>query len=78
MEHHESFDKGNLNDSNESLVLLTKNFNGFLKRTNKKKTSQNLGRSNVFQKSKKPVNTIENKKQGKGIQCKECEGFGHI
>ena len=36
-EQHESSNEGNLNDD-ESLVLLTKKFNRFLKRLNKKKT----------------------------------------
>ena len=27
---------------------------------------------------KKSVSTVESKKQGKVIQCRECECFGHI
>ena len=45
---------------------------------NKKKSYQSLGRFNNFQKNKKPKITIENKKQGKEIQYRECEGFGHF
>ena len=38
-EYHESSDEGNNTDDNdESLVFLTKNFNMFLKKINKKKT----------------------------------------
>ena len=33
---------------------------------------------NQFQKNKKTTNPVENKKSGKRIQCRECEGFGHI
>ena len=45
---------------------------------NKKNTPQNSRRSNNFQKNKKPVNTVENKNQGKGIRCREYESCGHI
>ena len=45
---------------------------------NKKNTPQNSRRSNTFQKNKKVVSTVENKKQGKGIQCRVCEGFNHV
>ena len=72
-----SADEGKSSDD-ESLVLLTKNFNKFLKRMNRKNISQSLGRSNNFQQNKKPMSIVENKKQSKGIQCRECEGFGHI
>ena len=33
---------------------------------------------NQFQKNKKTTNPVETKKSAKRIQCKECEGFGHI
>ena len=77
--HHESSDEGNDSDDNdESLVSLTKNFNRFLKMMNKKKNPQSSRKTNNFQKSKKHTNTVENKNQSKWIQCRECEGFGHI
>ena len=38
-EKHESSDEGNFSDD-ESVVLLTQNFNKYLKRMNKKKISQ--------------------------------------
>ena len=44
----------------------------------KKKTPQNSRRLNNFHKNKKSTNTVENKNQSKGIQCRKCEGFGHI
>ena len=41
IEHHESSDEGNdTYDNDESLVLLTKKFNKFLKKMNKKKNPQ--------------------------------------
>ena len=33
---------------------------------------------NQFQRNKKTINPVETKKSGRGIQCRECEGFGHI
>ena len=69
--HHDYSDEGNdSNDNDESLVLLTKNFNRFLKKMNKKKNPQSSKRFNNFQKSKKPTNTVEIKNQSKGIQCR--------
>ena len=64
--------------NDESVVLLTKIFNRYLKMMNKKKNSQGFGRTNNFQKNKKTATSIKNKKSGKRIQCRECEGFGHI
>ena len=49
-----------------------------MKRMNKTKTPQNSRRSNTFQKNKKAASIVEDKKQGKQIQCRECEGFSHI
>ena len=76
-EKHESFNKGTVSDD-ESMVLLTQSFNRYLKRMNKKKISQGSGKINQFQRNKKIKNPVENKKSRKGIQCRECEGFGHI
>ena len=57
-EHHESSDEGNDSDDNdESLVSLIKNFNRFLKNDEQEKKTNN------FQKSKKPINTVEIKNQ---------------
>ena len=48
-DHHDYSDEGNdSNDNDESLVLLTKNFNRFLKKMNKKKNPQSSKRSNNF------------------------------
>ena len=76
-EKHKSSDEGNVSDD-ESVVLLTQSFNMYLKMMNKNKFSQGLGKMNQVQKNKKTTNLIENKKSGKGIQCKECKGFNHI
>ena len=57
-EKQESFDEGNSNDD-ESLVLLTKIFNKFLKKMNKRNIPKSSKRSNNFQKSKKPINAVE-------------------
>ena len=76
VEQHDS-SKGNMNDD-EFVVLLTKNFNSYLKKMNKKKKPQGSGKANNLQKNKKASNTVENKKLRKGIQCRECEGFDHI
>ena len=77
VEQHDSSNEGNMSDD-ESMVLLTKNFNRYLKKMNKKKKLQGSGRANNFQKNKKALNTVENKKSGKWIQCKEYESFSYI
>ena len=76
-EEQESDDEGNSNDD-KSFDLLTKNFNKFLQKMSRRKSTQNSTRINNFQKNKKVVSTGELKKQNKGIQCREYEGFGHI
>ena len=77
-EEQESDDEGNSNDD-KFFDLLTKNFNKFLKKMSRRKSTQNSTRINNFPKNKKAVSTSELKKQNKGIQCRECEGFGgHI
>ena len=76
VEKQESFDKDNSNDD-ESLNLLTKIFNKFSEKNEQEKSSQSSRRFNNFQKNKKLMSIVENKKQGKMIQCKECEVFGH-
>ena len=43
-----------------------------------RRKNQNTGRNKNFQKNKKAENFSESKKQNKGIQCRECEGFEHI
>jgi len=63
---------------NESLALLTKNFNKMLRKINKKNGfGENLKNRN-FQKKTFNTQRPEEKKRNKGIQCRECEGFGHI
>ncbi|XP_019157178.1 PREDICTED: uncharacterized protein LOC109153768 [Ipomoea nil] len=63
----------------QSIALLTKNFNRVLKKFNKfrnKNSSNNQGNSIANQKPSNPKrrdNTIT-----EGIQCYECKGYGHI
>ncbi|MCI42166.1 gag-protease polyprotein, partial [Trifolium medium] len=44
-------------------------------RTNAEYISQNISRNNNFQRKTK---TDEKSNQGKGVQCHEFEGYGHI
>ena len=46
-QQHNSFDKGNMSDD-ESVILLTKNFNKYFKRMNKKKKLQGLRKVSNF------------------------------
>ena len=57
----ESSYEGNSNDD-ESLDLLKKNFNKFLQKMNRRKSTQSSTRINNFQENKKPVSIVENKK----------------
>ncbi|GMN63713.1 hypothetical protein TIFTF001_032785 [Ficus carica] len=59
-------------DLTETVTSLTKNFNKIMNR------KKNFSKSNNFQKGKAAVNLFESNKKSKGIQCHECEGFGHI
>ncbi|GMN44981.1 hypothetical protein TIFTF001_014175 [Ficus carica] len=45
---------------------------------NKLNRYSSFGKSNNSQNGKVAANTFGFKKKGKGIQCHECEGFGHI
>ena len=45
---------------------------------NRRKNTPNSTKINNFQKNKKVASMGESKKQNKGIQCRECERFGHI
>ena len=71
-------------DFNKSVALLTKNFGKSIKKLNKqiKGTSQSRkAHTKSFNFSKFSRNTDENmvgKFKSKGIECKECGGFGHI
>ncbi|MCH94353.1 gag-protease polyprotein, partial [Trifolium medium] len=65
----------------EAIVLLGRQFNKVLKRmdrrprTNGKNPTQDISKSTGF--SRKPKSD-EKSSQSKGIQCHECEGYGHI
>ncbi|CAJ2658356.1 unnamed protein product [Trifolium pratense] len=61
----------------DAMVLLGKQFNKVLKRMDKrsKTGAADIGR-NTYRNFRKPVN--EKSAPNKGVQCHECEGFGHI
>ncbi|MCI63559.1 gag-pol polyprotein, partial [Trifolium medium] len=65
----------------DAIVLPGRQFNKVLRRmdkrprTNVKNISQDISRNNNLQKKMK---TNEKPNQGKGVQCHECEGYGHI
>ncbi|MCI85876.1 gag-pol polyprotein, partial [Trifolium medium] len=44
-------------------------------RTNAKNIPQDISRNNNLQRKPK---TEDKSNQGKGVQCHECEGYGHI
>ncbi|CAJ2666703.1 unnamed protein product [Trifolium pratense] len=62
----------------DAMVLLGKQFNKVLKRMDKrsKTGAADIGR-NTYRNFRKPV-TDEKSAPNKGVQCHECEGFGHI
>ncbi|CAM9000924.1 unnamed protein product [Rhodiola kirilowii] len=81
-------DDESTNGVSEELALLTKNFNKLLKKINRKGAGQNsLNQSKYqetrrvdFQPRERQSDQKENGNSGrtKGIQCRECGGFGHI
>ena len=68
-------------DLSENLVMLRRQFNKILKHVNRRPSpnGQNIGFNNDLQTSKeKNVRSDENNNLYKGVQCHECEGYGHI
>ncbi|GAA0169188.1 hypothetical protein LIER_23729 [Lithospermum erythrorhizon] len=72
-------------DLGETINMLAKNFNKTLKRFNKKPFSGGSGTLVIDKNNnrwKKPGNQGNSgacqSEKSKGIQCRECEGFGHI
>ncbi|XP_012842820.1 PREDICTED: uncharacterized protein LOC105963014, partial [Erythranthe guttata] len=63
----------------ESLALLSKNFGKFLKKIGKRGNLPNTGKPVNLQNSRRNSNQ-DNSEESKPrrIQCRECEGFGHI
>ncbi|XP_012834159.1 PREDICTED: uncharacterized protein LOC105955000 [Erythranthe guttata] len=63
----------------ESLALLSKNFGKFLKKIEKRGNLPSTGKPVNFQNSRRNSNQ-DNSEESKPrrIQCRECEGFGHI
>ncbi|CAJ2638184.1 unnamed protein product [Trifolium pratense] len=62
----------------DAMVLLGKQFNKVLKRMDKRsKTSAADTGRNTYRNFRKPV-TDEKSAPNKGVQCHECEGYGHI
>ncbi|GAA0154676.1 transmembrane signal receptor [Lithospermum erythrorhizon] len=78
---------GEEEDLAETMSLLAKNFNKTMKRFNKKPYGNpDMARSNDrrfdnWKKTNRVEGTVNNgtlQSKGKAIQCRECEGFGHI
>ncbi|XP_062104227.1 uncharacterized protein LOC133815396 [Humulus lupulus] len=62
----------------EKVALLTRNYAKFLRKNMRKNTFNN--KENIFKKSfptNQKTSQIQDKKN-RGIQCRECDGFGHI
>ena len=73
-DHHEYSDEGNDSDDNdESLVLLMKNFNRFLKKMNKKKNPQSLKGSIIFKKTKSLPTLLKSKIKAKGFNVENVK-----
>jgi len=74
----ESFEDENLS---ENLVMLGRQFNRILKQANRrsKGNGQNI-RFNIDRQQSNPRydRTNEKNRRYKGVQCHECEGYGHI
>ncbi|CAM8982218.1 unnamed protein product [Rhodiola kirilowii] len=69
--------------SEQQYAMFTKNFGKFMRRTYNKgsdpgqSSSSRFQKDDKFQKGNKSGDFIHGSK-GKGIQCRECEGYGHI
>ncbi|KAI3463689.1 hypothetical protein Pfo_020352 [Paulownia fortunei] len=64
-------------DMSESLALMTKNLGKFLKMMDENSNKPKSGKSFNSQKDKTNFNSFDDRKNRR-IQCRECEGFGHI
>ena len=65
----------NVESHEDELALLTKNFHKFLKKAGKQTKSRFFGsKASKGKSSFKPLD-FSNKK---GVQCRECEGYGHL
>ncbi|XP_024028691.1 uncharacterized protein LOC112093781 [Morus notabilis] len=65
-------------DLAQSITKLSKKFNKVMKKVNRKNENSRNGNSSNFQKNKAAANNIEMKTKNRGIQCRECDGYGHI
>ncbi|XP_024018585.1 uncharacterized protein LOC112090762 [Morus notabilis] len=65
-------------DLSESLTFLTKKFNEMLRKFNKKGRFGENSKNKNSQKKNFNSQRFEDKKRKEGIQCRECEGFGHV
>ena len=72
VEKHESFDEGNVSDD-EYVVLLTQSFNRYLKRINKKKTSQGSGKMNNFKGTRRLKILLKPKNQGEKFNAENVK-----
>ena len=63
-------------DNDDKLALLAKNFKNFLKKVgNSSKSGSSFSKTIKGKNSFKTTDISNNKKM---IQCRECEGYGHI
>jgi len=65
-------------DLAQSITKLSKKFNKVMKKVNRKNENSRNGNSSNFQKNKSAANNTELKTKNRGIQCRECDGYGHI
>ncbi|CAJ2661891.1 unnamed protein product [Trifolium pratense] len=77
-EEDQQSDTESENSISDAMVLLRKQFNKVLKIMDKrpKTSAADIGR-NTYRNFRKPV-TEEKSAPNKGVQCHECEGYGHI
>ncbi|CAM8948955.1 unnamed protein product [Rhodiola kirilowii] len=67
----------------QQLAMFAKNFGKFMRKQYNKRTDSRSSSSSRFQKSenfqkRNPLEDSNHDNKGKGIQCRECEGYGHI
>ena len=65
-----------MEEDDDDVAFLTKNFNMFLKKMEKWSKSGPKATKPTKVKNPSKSNIFTNK--NKGVQCKECDGFGHV
>ena len=71
----ESEDEGELE---ESLARLTNNFKKILKKLKKKGNFKDFSKTGKQRFNSQGSKQTDSDKKGRGIQCRECDGYGHI